>query len=340
MIKKFKRNILNESIKIKDAIDLFNKLEKKFLIVIDKKKRVIGTITDGDLRRSLIKKNFFLSNKISSICNKKFHYSTPGLEKSNYQKMMKQKKIFFLPIIKNNKIISLEIIDKKIVDQKYNHKVFLLAGGKGLRLRPLTKKMPKPMLLIKKERLLKKLLNQFYYQGFNNFEISVNYLKNKIINYLSKYKSIYNIRFIKEKKYLGTIGSLAFIQNTDLPIIVMNSDLLTNIDFKDVINFHNKTKSDLTICAKSFNYSLPYGEIQFKNKKFFKLVEKPIKPHLINSGIYVVKPKIIKYIIKGKPLMMNNFINTLNKKKKKISIYPIFEEWSDIGDKKEYLKQK
>ena len=120
----------------------------------------------------------------------------------------------------------------------------------------------------------------------------------------------------------------------------MNSDLLTNIDFKDVINFHNKTKSDLTICAKSFNYSLPYGEIQFKNKKFFKLVEKPIKPHLINSGIYVVKPKIIKYIIKGKPLMMNNFINTLNKKKKKISIYPIFEEWSDIGDKKEYLKQK
>ncbi len=336
----YKKNILNENTRIREAIDLFNRLEKKFLIIIDNNKRAIGTITDGDLRRSLTRKNFLINNKISTICNKKYHFSEPNLEKSYYQKIMKSKKIFFLPIIKKNKIIYIEILDKKIVDKKYNNKIFLLAGGKGLRLRPLTKKMPKPMLLIKKERLLKKLLNQFYFQGFNNFEISVNYLKNKIINYLSKYKNLYNIKFIKEKKYLGTIGSLAFIQNTDLPIIVMNSDLITNIDFKDVIDFHKKTNSDLTICAKSFNYSLPYGEIEFKNKKFFKLVEKPIKPHLINSGIYVVKPKIIKYIKKGDPLMMNSFIDLLNKKRKKISIYPIFEEWSDIGDKKEYLKHK
>ena len=157
---------------------------------------------------------------------------------------------------------------------------------------------------------------------------------------MKKFKNKYNIRYIHEKKYLGTIGCLSLVSKTKEPIIVINGDLITNVDFKKVLEDHKNKKSDITICAKSYNYSLPYGEIQFKNKKFYQLVEKPSKPHLINSGIYIINPDVKKYLKKNKTLMMNALIDKLKKLKKKINVYPLYENWIDIGSKKDYLTNK
>ena len=336
----YSSNLINKNLSIKKGIEKFNKLKKKFLIVIDDNNKIFGTITDGDLRRSILKKKFNLSEKIEKICNKNFYSRKFDLDKSKNQNILRQKKIIFFPVVKNNKIIKIEVLNEKKKNEQIKNKILILAGGKGLRLRPLTDKIPKPLLMIKKERLLKKILDKFYEQGFNDFEISVKYLKSKIINYLSHYSKKYNIKFIHEKKYLGTIGSLAFVSKTKDPIIVINGDLITKVKFKDILESHNKKKADITICAKSYNYSLPYGEIQFRNKKFFNLIEKPNKPHLINSGIYVINPEMIKFLKKNKPKMMNSFIEDLKDLKKKINVFPFYEDWTDIGSKQEYFKNR
>ena len=317
---------------ISEAITKITKSKIKILFVVDKTNKLLGSISSGDLRRS-IRKKIDLNQSVEKIMFKKPKYFT---KKGSNLSFVKD--FICIPIVnKRREIVDIEY-NNNLIENKQNT-VFLMAGGKGSRLMPLTKKTPKPLLKIKGVPIIEKIITNFANQGFKNFTISVNYLGHKIRNYLGNGERLkVNINYINESFFLGTAGSLSLIdiKKTQFPLIVANSDLLSDIDYNNLVDFHNKKKANITICGKNKFFEMPYGEILENHEKVKAIIEKPKIYHLINAGVYVFDKKIIKQINRGKKLMMNELITNQLKKNKKIFCYPIYENWIDIGNKIDY----
>jgi dTDP-glucose pyrophosphorylase len=324
--------IIHKDKKIFHAIDKITKSRIKILFVVDEKKKLLGSISSGDLRRSILRK-IDLNVKVKKIMFLKPKYF---FKKPDDLSILKD--LICVPIVNKKK----QIIDFVHYNRPTNvrdNTIFLMAGGKGVRLLPLTKKIPKPLLKIKGIPIIEKIIINFRKQGFKNFLISVNYLGYKIKKYLGKGEKLnVNIDYIEENFFLGTAGSLSLIdfKKTKFPIIVTNSDLITEIDYINLIKYHYKKKSDLTICGKNKIFQIPYGEILQKSEKVKKIIEKPNIAHIINAGVYVLSKNIVKKITKNKKLMMNDYISHQIKKNKKVFCYPVYENWIDIGNKIDY----
>ena len=332
--KKFPIIYKNQS--ISEAITQITKSKIKILFVVDKKNKLIGSISSGDLRRS-IRKKIDLNQSVEKIMFNKPKYF---IKNGKYHKSLKD--LICIPVVnKKKQIVDLEF-NKKYIQAKKNT-VFLMAGGKGTRLLPLTQKIPKPLLKIKGIPIIEKIIINFAKQGFKDFIISVNYLGHKIKKYLGNGKRYkVKINYINEKKYLGTAGSLSLVnfKKTIFPIIVTNSDLISDIDYNNLVNYHNKKKAYNTICGKNKVFEMPYGEILQSREKVKSIIEKPKIYHLVNAGVYVINENIIKKNIKNKKLMMNDYIIHQLKKRKKVFCYPIYENWIDIGNKIDFKKNK
>lgn len=322
--------------KIFQAINQICNSKIKILFVVDKKNKLLGSISSGDIRRS-IRKKVDLNQSVQNIMCKrpKYLFKKKKIETS-------KEYLISIPIVNMKK----EIIDfqySRVIKQKKSNSIFLLAGGKGSRLLPLTKKTPKPLLKIKGVPIIEKIILNFKKQGFKNFIISVNYLGHKIKNYLgSGNKLNVNITYIHEKKVLGTAGPLSLIdlKKAKFPIIVSNSDLISEIDYKNLLNYHRDKKSDLTICAKNKIFEMPYGEILQYHDQVKKINEKPSIYHLVNAGVYVVNKGLLKKLIRNKKLMMNELITDHLNKKKRVFSYPIYENWIDIGNKGDFYNYR
>ena len=233
---KKKAPIILENEKILKALDKINSSKVKILFVVNKKNKLLGSISSGDLRRAILKK-IDLSDNVKKIMYKKPRFL---LKKKKIE--INKEYLLCLPIVNKNK----EILDfqySQIIKKEKKNTIFLMAGGKGIRLLPLTKKLPKPLLKIKGVPIIERIILNFKNQGFKNFVISINYLGHKIKNYLKDGKKFkVNITYINENKFLGTAGSLSLIslKKTCFPIIVANSDLISEIDYSNLINYHNK----------------------------------------------------------------------------------------------------
>ena len=333
-MKKWQKAVLNYDVSIFNAIKNLERTGLQIVLVVNKKNQFLGTLTDGDIRNGIIK-GINLNSKIINLVNKK-----PIIlnEISNYNDallLMNKKKINHIPIVKNKKIIGIYTrtdFQKSFIFEKKNI-FFIMAGGRGKRLKPLTNKIPKPLLNYKNKKLIEHIIIKANYDGFRHLFISVNYLKEKIISFLKDGKK-YNlhINYIKEIKKLGTAGSLFYLKNkTKLPIIVTNCDIISSIDFSQLLDFHNKQKSDLTVVIKEFKSQNPFGEIKIKKKRIIDIIEKPISLSYINAGIYVISPNLLKYIPKNKYFDMNSLITVLNKKNKKVIPFPITSRWIDVS---------
>ena len=337
--KKNLRNLLITKNKtINDVLIVLNKArfpEKKVCIVIEKSK-VLDVITDGDIRRILIsEKN--LNNTIENYLKKKFIYANQKVSQTDLIKIIKKHQIDFLPILNNKKeLISLYCVEPKNFDQikKFDNEIFILAGGRGKRMFPLTDNIPKPMLRIGSETIIETLINSFKNQGFYNFTISLNYLSDKIVSYIKnkKFEGV-NIKFVFKKKKLGTAGPISKIKQINKkPIIIINGDIYTRLNFHELLNFHKKNKNTLTLCSRHYNQEIPYGVISKVKKSKEIIIEKPIFEYKISAGIYVLNSNLLKKIPKNKFLNMNDFINSEYRKCNKIGVFPIHELWMDIGD--------
>ncbi len=328
--------IIHKNQSISEAIIKIAKSKIKILFVINNNNKLLGSISSGDLRRSISKK-IDLKEPVEKIM-----FKNPKYFKNKNKDLSSYKDFICIPIVNEKK----EIIDlqynKNLITNKKNT-VFLMAGGKGSRLMPLTKKTPKPLLKIKGIPIIEKIILNFKNQGFENFIISVNYLGYKIKNYLGDGKKLkVNISYINEKKYLGTAGSLSLIdfKKTFFPIIVANSDLISEIDYGNLISYHDKKKSELTICGKNKIFEMPYGEILQNDNKVKSIIEKPKIYHLVNAGVYVFGKNVLKKISSNKKLMMNDLISKQLKKNKRVFCYPVYENWIDIGNKLDYKNNK
>ncbi len=328
-----KLHLIKSDKKILDALRKLDKLKIKILFVVNEKNNLIGSLSEGDIRRSFIKGKT-INNLILPITNLKPNKINEEELKNN----LKIKKQLCYPIVnKNNKVIDVvyfEDLDSN--SSKLDNAFFIFAGGKGERLLPITKEIPKPLVEIDGKPILQILLEEIEKQNFKNIYLSLNFKKEMIIKQIKKrnYKSL-NINFINEKKFLGTAGSIGHLkEKLKKPFFIMNADLIYRINYRRIIDFFWEKKTDFVIVCHYHNYILPYGEIKKVKTKLISISEKPKKEYLVASGIYLASPKIQKIVKFNKYLDMPNLINNLQKKGFSINILIHNNYLQDISDVK------
>ncbi len=313
----FNKIKLYKNSSIRDVIKRMNKTGLKIVIIINEKGKLLGTIVDGDIRRSIIK-GLNLDSNIKEVLNKKPIVTKKKLNIEEADNIMKSNKIDHLPIVNHSfKPVGLFVLRDDINFVKQNNLFIIMAGGKGTRLLPKTLKTPKALIKINGKPMLEHILTNAKKNGFFNFLISVNYLKKKIKNYFKDGDLFQSkISYIEENKPLGTAGSLSLLKiKKKQDIIVTNCDIISNLNYKDLLNFHQKNKSDATMAVWRFEKKNQYGVIKAKGKKLLGIEEKPIIFQNINLGIYVLKSSVFKYLKKNSKIEMTDFFLSLKKKK-------------------------
>ncbi len=320
----------------KTLVDVIRTIENSstgIALVINEDKKLLGTITDGDVRRAILNGSN-LNSPIVNHMNKDFKYILNSQNNSEAFALIKKFGIRQVPILDDSgKIIDIIIKDETFKNKSIINPVLLMAGGQGKRLYPYTKSCPKPMLNIKEKPILETQLEMFIKEGFKDFFISVNYLKEQIIEYFGDGSEWgVNINYLIEKKPLGTAGCLKLLPN-DIKesFIVINGDILTKLSFKKLIEFHEKNCSKFTICAKQHQTQLQYGVLETKDYKLKCFEEKPIINKLINAGIYVINPEVLSLIKETEFKDMPSLFMEANSKKMQVNVLPIHEYWIDIG---------
>ena len=329
--------IIQKNTLISDSIKLLQDNQIKILVIVDKDSRLLGTITDGDIRRGLIK-GITIDNHCSRIMNKKPCHALESDDKK-IDKIIKIKKINH-PILldSSGKVVGIySELDLKINNKE--NQVIIMAGGEGKRLMPLTINTPKPLLKINSKPIISMIVDKFIDSGFSNISISVRYKSEMIIKFFKKNKYKGVINFLKETKPLGTAGCLSLIKKTKYtaPVIVINGDVITNVNYDDLLSYHHKSKSLITLCVADYISSVPFGIVKVKNHKVASIEEKPVNRHLINAGIYIIDQEVVKKMKDNGKIDMTDLIN-LYVKKNKVSVFPLYESWIDIGSHDDYKR--
>lgn len=340
--KRINKIILNKNNSIFQAIKKLNSTNYQVCLVLNKKNKLLGTITDGDIRRAIIKKIDFQSS-VNKIMNKNPIFVKEDTDINIVKLLMKKKSVLQIPVVNKKKEVINLIIWK---DEKNfnNAKVIIMAGGIGKRMRPLTTKLPKPMIKIRNKPILEHIIIKLRSQGFKDITLSVRYLNKKIKSYFKNGDKFgVKINYITENKILGTAGSLSLINPKSIndETIVINADTIFNLSLGDLIDFHKKKKSLMTMAIRQETIKSNYGVIKSKGFIFNKIEEKPVLTTYINAGIYVLSKNIFKHIKKNSYLDMPDLFNFLKKKyKNKIFLFPIYEKFQEFGTLKDLKKIK
>ena len=331
---------LNNKLTIKDILYIIQSSSKHIVYLTDKNGNLLGSINDGDIRRSLLK-GFNLNSKIKSLYYKNTIFLNKKLERNELIKILEKNKISSIPILKNKKIEKVifldDLIKNKFIKESDKYNVIIMAGGYGKRLLPITKKTPKCLINItKKKKIIDYIIENLAYHNLKTLHF-INYFQSaKIIKYVTKkYKSKFHLYFHKEQIPMGTAGGLRQLyKNTNLSenFILINSDVLSKIDFSSLISFHKRSKSIFTVVTKQLNQKLSFGSITNKSEVLHDIEEKPTISFFINAGIYVFSKKILNYIPKNsKKYSMTDLIKKVKDKRKTIKIFHSYEEWHDVG---------
>ena len=342
-----KNIFVSPKIKIIQAMKRLKETGERCLIVTDSKKRLLGTITDGDIRGGVLE-GMKIDQSIKSI------YSTKPtvLKKDVYsleeaRKILRKQNQLLLPIINKNKVVVDYLTWEKAFNVRKKEKslanidIVIMAGGKGDRLVPFTKVLPKPLIPINEKPVIEHIIEKFTLFGAKNFSISVNYKSRILKSFFLELKPNYSVKFFEELKPMGTIGGIkSYKKNFKSHFFVTNCDIIVDADYGDILNFHKSKNYDLTLVASATRYLIPYGVCELDSSgTLSNIKEKPSYNFLANTGLYVLSPKILKLIPKNKSYDMTDLIKEARKKNFKIGVYPIeSQKWIDVGQWSEYHK--
>jgi dTDP-glucose pyrophosphorylase len=319
---------------IRDALVAINSNPKlKIAIVLGENKELKGVVTDGDIRRALLA-NGSLDAPVTKIMNCTPLTATPDTTRKDLIKLMDEKGIEAIPIVKQEKLIGIELYHEISKVKSYDNPVFIMAGGFGTRLRPLTDNCPKPMLKVGGKPMLEILIDSFIKSGFNNFYISTHYLPEQIRDYFGdgSDKKV-NITYVHEESPLGTGGALGLLPNDSakLPLVLINGDILTKVNFAKLMEFHDSNKADSTMCVREYEYQVPFGVVEGEGIEVTGMVEKPTQRFFVNAGIYILNPSVIDTVKPNNHIDMPTLLEQQIAKNKKVLKFPIYEYWLDIG---------
>lgn len=329
----FEDSIASPDATIRQGLEILVRSSNQILLVVDEELKLLGTVTDGDVRRALLK-GVCLDHLLSDIMNQAPTSVSPDTSRESCIRLMKEKKHRHLPILDVNRRL-LGLFDRSAFENlsSKDNWVVILAGGRGTRLWPLTKTTPKPMLPIAGKPILTHILESIVRQGFTNIAIAINYLGEQIEKEYGDGSSIgARIEYLRESKPLGTAGPLvSFKSRTSEPFIVMNGDIITEANLSSLLAFHLEHASEATMVVKQYDLQVPYGVIEAEGSHLSRFMEKPSYSFLINGGIYVIEPQILTELSPETPLDMPALFELLRAKDGSVSLYPLREYWADLG---------
>ena len=335
-----KKIIISQDSKILEAINNLNASSLRIVLIVDKNKKFVGVVNDGDIRRAF-SRGYDVKSSIRNAVNKKPFFVRTILDLNSFSSR-ELNELSCIPVVKNKKIYGLYLhdINSNIIKKKNQEHVVIMAGGYGTRLGFLTKQCPKALLKFNNKPLLQYILEHIKRNNFCDIYLSVFFLKKIIKKFIYKNKSFdLKIKFVEEKNSLGTIGSIKLIKKITTNFIVMNCDVISDINLGEFLKFHKKNKSLLTIATKQFQYKNPYGVIVSQNNKFVSFKEKPEIDFSINAGIYAFNKKVITIMNRLNINNIEDLVITLKKKKHNVFTYPLIENWRDFGSDKDNLKK-
>lgn len=311
------------------AMTQLDKVKGLGLLVVDKDLNLIGSLTDGDIRRAIIAGKQ-LSDSIKGIVHPNPIQASRSTPVSELKLITGDKKIKIVPIVDNGKVIDVYAVDDE--DTK-NISVIIMAGGLGTRLGDHTKDCPKPMLEVGGKPILERIINNFTKAGFEKFFLSVNFKAEIIEDYFKDGKEFScQISYLRENKRLGTAGSLSLLPtNIKGPVVVTNGDLLTLVDYRRLITFHQQHKSPITLCTRKYEFQVPFGVVNIEKGQVQSIDEKPTQSFDVSAGVYVINSELIKHIPSNQYFDMPTFLKVLMENNIKAECFPLVEEWIDIG---------
>lgn len=338
MHNQIKNIVLSKEDTILKALELLDLYALRIVLVVDENNHLLGSITDGDIRRGLLKGQDLHASVESIMHTSPYSIEEDKLTNRQIFEIMREKRYLALPVIKDGQLVNIITLDDLIRTKRKENPVFIMAGGFGTRLRPLTDKCPKPMLPIGGKPLLETIISSLKEQGFYKFYISTHYLPEIIQNYFGNGEKFdIQIQYVHESEPLGTGGALSLLprQEVDLPFIVINGDVLTNMNFSKLIDFHISQNAVATMCVREFQYQIPYGVVNSEQNNIQSMTEKPSYYFNINTGIYVISPELLEQV-KSQFIGMPTILEQQITKSKKVVSYPLHEYWLDIGHMEDY----
>ncbi len=341
MNKLIARNTINQESTVLEALEKLNQLGLKSnltLFVLDKEQRLVGTLTDGDIRRNIID-GVELNNSIKKIMKKDFRYLSPGKIHLNKVKEFKKLELSLVPILDDEKHI-VDIINFNVQKSILPVDAIIMAGGEGKRLNPQTLKTPKPLLKIGNKPIIQYGIERLVSYGIKNIFISVNYLKNQIIDYFDDGKEFQaNIKYLHEKSKLGTIGSATLAPNfLNDYVLVMNSDLLTNIDLEDLFLDFINNSADMSVATIPYKVKVPYAILNTDGNNVRSFEEKPTMTYYSNAGIYLMKKEVLSLIPNNVHYNATDLMNNVISRNMNLVSYPILGYWLDVGKPEDFEK--
>lgn len=333
--------IVRETSTIKDALVSLNNISHDVLslLVLNESGQLVGTLTDGDIRRGLIAGSQ-LTDEVSTIMHRDFRFIKESEYDVAHLKAFRERKILFIPILDEERHI-VDVVNLQKFKSHLPVDAVLMAGGKGERLRPLTEKTPKPLLKVGDKCIIDHNIDRLISYGINHINVTVNYLREQIEEHYAEPRNGVQVRTFREPRFLGTIGSIKFVDAFyNDTILVMNSDLFTNIDYEDFFLHFQSHDAEMSVAAVPYNVSIPYGILDLNGREIKGLIEKPKYNYYANAGIYLIKKSALAEIPDEEFFNATDLIEKLIAQGKKVIRYPLNGTWIDIGNPQEYEKAK
>jgi dTDP-glucose pyrophosphorylase/CBS domain-containing protein len=331
---------------IRQVISCIDRNAKGIALVVDAERRLLGTITDGDIRRAILA-GLNLDGPASVLLARKAAspYPTPisapiATDPNALLGLMQARSVRQLPLLDDaGRVVKLVTLDELVPPPMPKMRALIMAGGAGMRLRPLTQDMPKPMLPVGDRPLMELTVERLRHAGIRRVNVATHYQPEKIVEHFGDGGAFgVEINYLAEDQPLGTAGALGLLDKSDEPLLVINGDILTRVDFRAMLAYHRKHAADLTVAVRQYSLEVPYGTIECDGVYVRGVVEKPVIQFLVNAGIYLLEPSALNYVPAGQRTDMTDLIQRLLDDNRRIASFPIMEYWLDIGRHADYLQ--
>ena len=340
-MKQWESTLIGADATLEEAIATLDRGALRIVMVVDKERHLLGTVTDGDIRRALLK-HLPLETIVSEVMCATPQIAAQDWSRDRFLAVMEKYQLLQLPILDaEGRVIGLETLHEILHKARRDNPVFLMAGGFGTRLQPLTHNCPKPLLKVGEKPILELILENFINAGFHRFFISTHFMPEMIrAHFGDGSRWGVSIRYIHEDEPLGTGGALGLLPHDeiDLPLFVMNGDLLTNLDFQNLLTFHQDHDGAATMCVREYEYRVPYGVIQSEGHRILSMAEKPIHRFFINAGIYLLSPELVKSVAPRLRIDMPTLLEQQIAAGKDVNMFPVHEYWLDIGRMEDFQR--
>lgn len=334
----WRQTLLPETATIRDAIESLDTTGSQIVMIVDEKDKLLGTITDGDIRRAILRGGA-LEETVSAVMFREPTIAHAGDSRDSILSIIRTKLLHQIPVVDDDgRVVALETVDGLIQESHQESWVVLMAGGLGSRLSPLTDDTPKPLLAVGNKPILETILDGLASHGFRRVFIAVNYRADMVMDHFGDGADRgLEISYLREDKRLGTAGALSLLPEIpSTPLLVMNGDLLTNLNFGHLLTYHREHENKATVCVREETTQIPYGVVEVADNRIVSLEEKPIHRHYINAGIYALDPAALALVPTDSYFDMTSLIAALMEKDEAVSVFPIREFWMDIGRRDDF----